>query len=165
MYITWKSSFLAYSMFDSPAKMFFLFFFNRNPPLIVSPTLCHITPHPLIPPPAPCCCHCSLFSTLLNALRGCWPTRLSTSWCEFLLSHANLQPTKATQHEFGREHMGHTYQHTHTHTHNVHLRVCVCAKGFRLSTYYMATSVWPGGVGTGEQLGGLWVRNRNVVVK
>lgn len=51
-------------MFDSPAKRPFFFVFNRNPPLIASPTLCHITPHSLIPlppfPPAAVIVHCSV---------------------------------------------------------------------------------------------------------
>lgn len=133
-------------MFDSLAKRPLFFVFNRNPPLIASPTLCHITPHSLIPlppyPPAAVIVHCSVH--YLTHCVGVDPPACPPVGASFCCRMQIYSPQKRRNISLAESTWDtHTNTHAYTHTHN--------AKGFRLSTYNMATSVWPGGVGTGQQ--------------
>lgn len=106
-------------MFDSPAKRPFFFVFNRNPPLIASPTLCHITPHSLIPlppyPPAADIVHCSVH--YLTHCVGVDPPACPPVGASFCCRCKFTAHKSDATSVWTRAHGTHIPTHTHTHTH------------------------------------------------
>lgn len=146
-------------MFDSLAKRPLFFVFNRNSPLIASPTLCHITPLSLIPlllfPPAAVIVHCSVH--YLTHCVGVDPPACPPVGASFCCRMQIYSPQKRRNISLA-ESTWDTHTNAHAYTH-----IMPRALGSRRTTWPQVSGLV--GLGTRATVGGLWVRNRNAVVK
>lgn len=139
-------------MFDSPAKMFFLFFSivillsSYHPPFATLPRI-HSSP---LPPPAAVIVHCSVH--YLTHCVGVDPPACPPVGASFCCRMQIYSPQKRRNMSLD-ESIWDTHTSTHTHTHIMYICVCVCvprALGSRRTTWPQVSGL------VGLALGNSW---------